>query len=68
MPKGADAVVQIENTEQLPAAQSGRRRVRIKQVLRLFSMQKPMRAAASVYLLSTISRADQRQGGPAKQT
>ena len=32
VPKGADAVVQIENTEQLESAPSGMRRVRILQV------------------------------------
>ncbi|KAK9861036.1 hypothetical protein WJX84_007974, partial [Apatococcus fuscideae] len=31
VPSGADAVVQIENTEQLPPAADGKRRVRIKQ-------------------------------------
>ncbi len=32
MPEGADAVVQIENTEQLPPGQDGKRRVRIVKV------------------------------------
>ena len=32
MPEGADAVVQIENTEQLPLGQGGKRRVRIVKV------------------------------------
>lgn len=36
VPSGADAVVQIENTEQPPAADDGRRRVRIKIVRILF--------------------------------
>ena len=32
MPEGADAVVQIENTEQLPPGQGAKRRVRIVKV------------------------------------
>ena len=32
MPKGADAVVQIENTEQLPHRQDGEKRIKIVKV------------------------------------
>lgn len=33
MPEGADAVVQIENTEQLPPSASGTKRVKIVKVI-----------------------------------
>ena len=33
MPKGADAVVQIENTEQFPERQDGEKRIKIVKVL-----------------------------------
>ncbi len=39
VPEGADAVVQIENTEQLPERQDGEKRVRIVKVSPAFCNQ-----------------------------
>ena len=47
LPKGADAVVQIENTEQLPLAPSGNRRVKILQVCLKLDFHGPFRHAGS---------------------
>ncbi len=39
VPEGADAVVQIENTEQLPERQDGEKRIRIVKVSLAFCNQ-----------------------------